>query len=93
MTKVKATTTKKLKKHFAHYADWVNQHDGAVIVTRDHHRNVVMISKAEYETWQRTLNAWSTLTQNEDLQQSMDELTNADESTTADTTPPADDEA
>lgn len=76
MTQIKDTTTKKLRKHFAHYADWVNQHNGAVVVQRQHHANVVMVSKAEYEAWQQTLEAWSTLTKNEDLQRKMDRLTN-----------------
>lgn len=76
MTKIKDTTTKKLRKNFTHYADWVNQHQGAVVVQRQHHPNVVLVSKAEYLAWQKTLQAWSTLTQNQDLQRKMDRLTN-----------------
>lgn len=83
MTLIKATTTKKFKKHFKRYADKVERRDSAVIINRKHHPNVVMISAATYEAWREARHALTTPDDHAGVQRTIDELTNA-ESTTDD---------
>lgn len=54
MPTIKATTTRDIRKNFKRYADDVADYDDAVIVTRPDNKNVVMISEAEYNSWQET---------------------------------------
>ncbi|KRK89402.1 type II toxin-antitoxin system Phd/YefM family antitoxin [Lentilactobacillus sunkii] len=54
MPTIKATTTRDIRKNFKQYADDVADYDDAVIVTRPDNKNVVMISEAEYNSWQET---------------------------------------
>ncbi|MEE8823290.1 antitoxin YefM [Lentilactobacillus sunkii] len=54
MPTIKTTTTRDFRKRFNRYADDVADYNDAVIVTRPDNKNVVMISEAEYNSWQET---------------------------------------
>lgn len=75
--KIEAITAKKFRQHFQRWADEVNRHNGAVIITRKHHPNVVLVSAAAFAAWQADQQHEVPPVDHDDLQHSMDELTNA----------------
>ena len=51
---IKAITGKDLISNFKSIADEINKYDTTVMVTRPNHKNIVIISQKEYDSWQET---------------------------------------
>lgn len=73
MALVKATTTRDLRQHFKKYADGVSEYGETLLVTRPNHKNVVMISEDEFNSWQETNYLLSTKANREALQKGIND--------------------
>ena len=54
MKSIKAITGRNLISNFKSIVDEINEYDTTVIVTRPNHKNIVIISQKEYDSWQET---------------------------------------
>lgn len=69
---VTATTARNLRQHFKHYADAISNEGETVIVTRPNRKNIVMISEAEFNSWQETNYLLATKENRASLQRGLD---------------------
>ena len=73
---IHAYTVSDFRDNIKKITDDVIDYNETVIITRPKNRNVVMISEAEYQSWQETLHLLNTEANQEALMKSLKQLKN-----------------
>ncbi|MGI1804082.1 type II toxin-antitoxin system Phd/YefM family antitoxin [Limosilactobacillus reuteri] len=78
---IQVVTTKDFRKSFEKYADDVANYNETIIVARPKKKNIVVISKKEYNSWQETNYLLQSKTNSNALAHSINQLSDSTKNT------------